>query len=296
METLLFWHTVRAHSIDGEVFLNVRSTVVRQEVQYAQTWLCIKAYSPVKFFVLSHLSNVVFVADMDSVCTTLATRAYELHENLRHDPQQRRTIIALAGPPGSGKSTVTAAVVQMLNEQASLPFAAVLPMDGFHLPRAALDALPNKTEAYARRGAPWTFDAQEVLKLVKALYQSKKDISRTIWAPSFDHFRKDPQPNDIAITSDISLLILEGNWLLFDEEPWRQISVLVDGTWFIDVAPGLARQRIARRHIGSGIEIGWCDAMRRAENNDLLNGEMVRTRLVKPAITVQSVEVPRVDF
>ena len=37
-----------------------------------------------------------------------------------------RTIVALAGPPGAGKSTLSAAL------QAQVPAARVVPMDGFH--------------------------------------------------------------------------------------------------------------------------------------------------------------------
>lgn len=168
-------------------------------------------------------------------------------------------------------------------------------MDGFHLPRNALDALPNKAEAFARRGASWTFDAHAVLDLIKVLHWTKKDTSQTIWAPSFDHVLKDPCLDNIAITPDISLVILEGNWLLLDEGPWRQIKDFVDDTWFIDVAPELARDRIAKRHVQSGIESSWDDAIRRVEGNDLLNGETVRRRLVKPAVTVQSVDFLKAD-
>ena len=52
-------------------------------------------------------------------------------------------LVALAGLPGSGKSTIAAAV------QARWPGAVVLPMDGYHVPRRLLDA-----EGMRRRGAP----------------------------------------------------------------------------------------------------------------------------------------------
>lgn len=166
-------------------------------------------------------------------------------------------------------------------------------MDGFHLPRRTLDLLPNSSEAYARRGAAWTFDAQGVLDLVTALHQSEKNSSSSddvILAPGFDHVLKDPRQNAIAITTDVDIVIIEGNWLLLDAEPWRQISQLVDDTWFVDVAPEVARARIARRHLESGIEGSWEAAVRRAERNDLVNGEEVRRRLVRPAKVVWSVD------
>jgi pantothenate kinase len=64
----------------------------------------------------------------------------------------------------------------------------------------------------------------------------------------------------------------------------------VDDSWFVDVEERLARGRIAKRHVKSGIETSWEAAVRRAEGNDLVNGRIIRQKLVRPAVTVQSVE------
>lgn len=110
-----------------------------------------------------------------------------------------------------------------------------------------------------------------------------------IRAPAFDHATKDPIKDAITIPLSASVLIIEGNWLLYDEEPWREISGLVDDTWFVDVEPELVRWSLARRHVQSGIEEIWEEAVSRAESSDLLNGEIIRRRLVKPNVRVRSV-------
>ncbi len=128
--------------------------------------------------------------------------------------------------------------------------------------------------------------------MVKILHRTKETRSEALLTPSFDHVLKDPCLDGVSFTLEVSIVILEGNWVLLDEDPWREISGLVDDTWFVDVEPELAKDRVARRHPASGIETKWEDAVRRAENNDLVNGDDVRTRRVMPLLIVQSVEEP----
>ncbi|KAG4432881.1 hypothetical protein IFR05_011627 [Cadophora sp. M221] len=230
---------------------------------------------------------------MEPVYQSLTERAIALKSKLDSSTNQNRVIIGLAGPPGSGKSTIAEHVIGRLNGTSATPYAAIVPMDGFHLPRSALDQMPNSCEAYARRGASWTFDAGGIAKLVQTLSTSRfrsPEKLETILAPSFDHAVKDPVEGGIVIGSETQVVLLEGNYLLLDEEPWRGIRELVDETWFVDVEPGLARNRIARRHVKSGIEKTMEAAYRRAEGNDLLNGVEIRTKLLKPDMLVRSVE------
>jgi pantothenate kinase len=229
---------------------------------------------------------------MEPVYQSLTERALSLKERIEDGSAgQYRIVVVLAGAPGSGKSTIGAKVVQRLNATSTTPLAALIPMDGFHLPRSALDQLPNPIEAYARRGASWTFDSDGILNLVRDLSNSRfKACPDIIFAPSFDHALKDPTEDGIRITSEIKFVLLEGNYLLLDEQPWCRIEGLVDDSWFVDVEESLARGRIAKRHIKSGIETSWQAALRRTEGNDLVNGKVIREKLVRPDVRVQSIE------
>ncbi|KAF9876112.1 phosphoribulokinase/uridine kinase [Colletotrichum karsti] len=188
-----------------------------------------------------------------------------------------RLIIALAGPPGSGKTTIAQRVVSAINTSPEPhPKSIVLSADGFHLPLATLRALPNAAEAIARRGAPWTFDGPAVVDLVRQLRSSAGQ--RPVLAPTFDHKIKDPVIGGFTVDADVEVCIIEGNYLLVDEEPWDQIAPLVDDRWLVRVEPSLARMRVAKRHIAAGIETTMEDALHRAETNDMINGEFVAKR------------------
>lgn len=228
---------------------------------------------------------------METVYTSLTERAIQVHAAQTHNSLNARTVIALAGPPGSGKSTIAAEVVKRINASLAFPIAAVCPMDGFHYPRSYLSAMPNAAEAHARRGAHWTFDAEGVLALVRELHASRLDRrATTISAPGFDHKFGDPTAEGATVTPATEIVILEGNWLLLDRAPWRGIAALVDDTWFVDVDRGVARERIAARHLRAGIEKTREAALERVDGNDLINGDEIRGCLVKPSVVVQSVD------
>jgi pantothenate kinase len=57
---------------------------------------------------------------------------------------------------------------------------------------------------------------------------AKGDPQELILAPSFDHAEKDPVENSIAVSSRTRVVIIEGNYTLLDEDPWKQIAALVD--------------------------------------------------------------------
>ena len=228
---------------------------------------------------------------MDQVYEDLTARALGIHAKVSEANASRfRTLIALAGPPGSGKSTIAAEIARRISHVAGISVAFVA-MDGFHYPRVYLDSLPNAAEAHARRGAHWTFDAAGVVQLVEKLHGTRTQQAGIITAPGFDHAVKDPVADAVKIAQETEIIILEGNWLLFDRDPWNRIPSLVDDTWFVDVDPGLARQRVAARHIKAGIEESWDAALARVDGNDTLNGEDVRKHLVRPNVTVVSIEV-----
>ncbi len=148
-------------------------------------------------------------------------------------------------------------------------------MDGYHLSRAQLSALPDASTAHARRGAPFTFDGESFLKLVKKLREPLLPESQTLYAPSFDHAAKDPVDNDIAIPPAARVIVFEGNYLSLNKSPWKDAAELMDELWFVKVDFDVARQRLVGRHVKAGIVKDEEGAHKRVTEVDLVNGKEI---------------------
>ncbi|MCJ1380237.1 hypothetical protein MMC17_003340 [Xylographa soralifera] len=219
---------------------------------------------------------------MEEQVDRLVKKTWEKYHRL--SPSDR-LLIAISGIPGSGKTTLAAQVTIRLNALASAsassaPIAAFLPMDGYHLSRAQLSALPDPATAQARRGAEFTFDGTSFLALVRLLRLPLTSSTITYYAPSFDHAVKDPVADDIAIPATARIVVFEGNYLSLNKSPWRDAAELMDELWFVEVSEERARERLVERHVRTGVAGSREEAARRAEENDLVNGrEIVEGRV-----------------
>jgi pantothenate kinase len=159
-------------------------------------------------------------------------------------------------------------------------------MDGYHYTRAKLDAFADPAHAHARRGAEFTFDGPAFLKLVQALRAPLgAGVTASIFAPSFDHARKDPVDDDIEVRPSHRVVVFEGNYVCLDLEPWRSAAALMDLRCFVEVEEPVARERLAARHVLAGIVATREDGLRRADENDLVNGRQITEH-----------KVPNIDF
>jgi len=155
----------------------------------------------------------------------------------------------------------------------------VIGMDGFHLTRADLAALPDPQAALARRGAPWTFDpqalAQRLQQVRGALPCVDADSAGTgaVRWPGFAHGLGDPQADAITIAASVRLVLLEGLYLLHRGDGW-DLSVLLDECWYLDVPLELAMERLSLRHMATR-GVSRMQASARIDANDRLNAAIV---------------------
>ena len=171
-----------------------------------------------------------------------------------------RLIVAIAGPPGSGKSTLTATLIDKLGEH-----AALLPMDGFHLDNSVLSA----RGLLDRKGAPETFDVEGYARVLNQVREGVGVVS----IPGFDRDQDRVVENAGLIAPHHRIVITEGNYLLLDCAPWRDLRRAFDLSVFLPVDLALLEERLIRRWTDQGFTLGV--ARSRALTNDLPNAKLV---------------------
>lgn len=222
---------------------------------------------------------------MEDAYDALAHRALSFSRE-RASKERSRFLVGVAGVPGGGKSTLAREVCHRINDAAGSEVAVNVPMDGFHYYRRELDQMPDPVQAYARRGAHWTFDADAYVRCLKKI---KIGAGEEQTAPSFDHGVGDPAPDAIRITPKHKIIISEGNYLLLDEHPWDLLvsEGILDDTWYVDCNLDTAMQRVFERQTGNGVAPEVSKG--RIAGNDRPNGELIELTKNRAALLVPSI-------
>ncbi|MEQ6201529.1 AAA family ATPase [Sulfitobacter sp. HNIBRBA2951] len=169
-----------------------------------------------------------------------------------------RRIIAISGPPASGKSYLADAL------STRLPQACVVPMDGFHHSNDHLHA----QGMLSRKGAPETFDVAGLASVVKRMRSAGE-----VPFPTFDRARDRVVPNGGCLRTSDTTVLVEGNYLLFDAPPWEALADLWDFGIVLDVPLAELRERLLKRWLDLGYDSDA--ATRKTEENDLPNARLV---------------------
>ena len=172
--------------------------------------------------------------------------------------------IGLAGGPGSGKSTLATELQKRLQN-----VLLAIPLDGYHYYRSELDQMDDPAEAYMRRGAPFTFYS---VKFINDLVEAKESAKG--YFPSFDHQVGDPIENDIKLLKTHRIVLVEGNYLLLDSDPWSRLrKEVLDEAWYLNVSVDECKRRLMKRHVGVGLSEE--QALQRIMTSDGMNAELI---------------------
>ncbi|KAG2049113.1 P-loop containing nucleoside triphosphate hydrolase protein [Suillus hirtellus] len=233
---------------------------------------------------------------MDSTAEDLASYLVQQLKVQASKVAGERLLVAIAGVPASGKSTLAELVVAKVNALLAADnvmhhtSAIMVALDGWHLTRAQLDAMSDPKLAHDRRGAHWTFDGPSYVEFAKLLRQPPTAV---ITAPSFDHALKDPTPHTVSIYPSHCLVVIEGLYSMLKHEIWEKGAQLMDERWWIQVDLEEAKRRLVKRHVLTGVAKDMEEAIWRAEQNDEPNGKFIAENLYEPTRIIKSLDDPK---
>ena len=185
-----------------------------------------------------------------------------------------RLVVAIAGPPASGKSTLAATLAGAWPDGQAI----VVPMDGFHFD----DIILRQLGLSHRKGAPETFDFAGFEVLVKRIRSGEKDIA----IPVFDRSIEIARAGAAIIGGEARIVLLEGNYLLLDEDPWSRLRTQFDLSLFIAAPRTVLERRLVQRWQEHGREP--VAARKWIETNDMPNIDRVLSRVLPADLTLDT--------
>lgn len=156
------------------------------------------------------------------------------------DGDHGAAVLGIAGPPGSGKTTLALAVVAAVAARIGPAAVRHVPMDGFHLADVELERLGRRD----RKGGVDTFDPAGYAALLGRI---RAGAAHIVYAPAFERDIEQPIAGAIAILPGTRLVVTEGLYLLGDG-PWSAVRELLDETWFVDLTQSRRTTRLLERH------------------------------------------------
>lgn len=174
-----------------------------------------------------------------------------------------RLLVAIAGAPGSGKSTFTEALHEALGGDAGP--SVVVPMDGFHLDDAILE--PRGWRSV--KGAPHTFDVAGMHRALAAIQADEGNV----YIPVFDRSRELARNAARCVEGRHRIVLVEGNYLLFSQAPWSALAELFDLGVYLDVPLGILERRLMQRWLDQGFD--EAAAAVKVYGNDLANAREI---------------------
>ena len=205
--------------------------------------------------------------EMEKYYYPLALRLLELGNGCK------RLLVAVAGPPGSGKTVFTTLLVATINAELGSENAVLVQLDGWHYPNDYLDTHEiNQNGKIVKlsniKGSPETYDTKIAYQFLKYIKHGDQ-----MSYPVYSRRLHNPIPDGGMMESKHQIAVIEGNYWLLQEDPWQRFQNLFDVRIFLSASREQLVDGLYQRHLRGGktIEV----TSRQIENVDLPNIDRV---------------------
>ena len=186
------------------------------------------------------------VREVDEIFLPLLRELDRLQKEKGH-----RILAMLAAPPGTGKTTLLSFLQKLSRETEGIRPIQTIGMDGFHRRQEYLQTHSvlregKRVSMVDIKGAPVTFDLERLTAQIRQVAAGEK----CGW-PTYNRLLHNPVENAILVDGEV--VLLEGNYLLLDEDGWRELSTYADYTISIQADEDLLRKRLIERRTKTGV-------------------------------------------
>lgn len=164
--------------------------------------------------------------------------------------KKERIIVFMAAPPAVGKTTLCEFLEYLSKQDQELTDIQALGLDGFHYHSDYINShdaivLGEKVPMKQVKGCPETYDTEKLRQKLERI--KTEDI---LW-PVYDRNLHDVVEDQIKVTQDI--ILIEGNWLLLKEEPWKTMQQYADYKILILAEEEMLKERLISRKEKGGL-------------------------------------------
>jgi pantothenate kinase len=204
-----------------------------------------------------------------------------------------RLLVSVAGIPGSGKTAFSTLLTGILNAHCREDIAVLIGQDGWHYPNAYLDSHTlhfggEEVTLRSIKGAPESYDTTSAYSCLLSIRQQVE-----VSFPVYDRTFHDPIPHAGHILKSQRIIIVEGNYWLLDEDPWRSFYPLFDLHILLSADTASLVDGLRQRHLKGGKTPQTVEEhIRRV---DFTNAARILQHLLPPDIIVHKADSFRIS-
>ena len=168
--------------------------------------------------------------------------------------KKERIIVFMAAPPAVGKTTLCESLEKNIQNVAIIPGASLFAkihsqkysqIHSDYINSHDAIVLGEKVPMKQVKGCPETYDTEKLRQKLE-----KIKIEDILW-PIYDRNLHDVVEDQIKVTKDI--ILIEGNWLLLKQEPWKSMQQYADYKILILAEEEMLKERLISRKEKGGL-------------------------------------------